>query len=51
VLRRTASSREQSLFAGRYRRLRELGREGMGVVWLAEDVKLERFVALEFLSA
>lgn len=39
----------QGALAGRYSLERELGRGGMGVVFLARDVALDRLVAIKLL--
>ena len=37
------------IFAGRFKLIEQLGQGGMGVVWLAEDTRIQEQVALKFL--
>lgn len=44
------SGRFKTVLANRYRLIREITRGGMGILWLAWDTLLERYVAVKFMS-
>ncbi|HUU36935.1 MAG TPA: protein kinase [Candidatus Desulfaltia sp.] len=49
ILRPMEELAPETLLAGKYRILKVVGRGGMGIVYEAEDTKLQRHVALKFL--
>jgi dienelactone hydrolase/tRNA A-37 threonylcarbamoyl transferase component Bud32 len=51
ILRPMEELTPETLLAGKYRVLKVTGRGGMGIVYMAEDTKLKRRVALKFLPS
>ncbi len=45
VVKKTINNKEY--IANRYKKIRKLGQGGMGVVWLSEDITLERQIAIK----